>query len=349
MDVGFGGSPRGGPDFGSAEFLFPPALDGLAVLAAARLGISRADVVKDYYMHKALHAVAVAYPKDSKIPVRRGDDIVQVPGWAFVGGTALVAGHGLLERYSDDIDLVVFVPTDLGGSPQLRVCRDIREVAVAAITGGHPEAPVKKTGGTVKTAEIQLQDIDAPVRVDIAPTFESADRRLYKDVTSLLGRYADPKTLEEYPELRTTSVPLLPAELTAVGKLATMHGRAVHHDFDGLAERIRDLYDVAALAEDGELAEAVGAEIARRGATSHDEQAPAVSAWWSAPRPGHGYAASPAFDPTTEEYRTLKEAYEGPRLRRLLLDTSPRISFTGAVELAMGLDDHRPAPDGTPR
>ena len=69
----------------SAEFA--PILDA----AAARLGISPAAVEKDYWVSEALRALASGY----------GDDFV------FKGGTSLSKGYRIIERFSEDIDVLV--------------------------------------------------------------------------------------------------------------------------------------------------------------------------------------------------------------------------------------------------
>ena len=319
---------------------FPTDLEGLLDIGEADLRIESDLLVKDYYLHKALHAVAASYPATGAIPATVGATATEVPGWAFAGGTSLVSGHRLVWRYSDDIDLVLFTE-GLGRNPRERVCSQVRDLAVHAITGGDPDIAVTRTGGTVKTAEIAPPDIPLTVQIDVGPTTATPQRRTVGEARSLLARYADPDTLLAHPELRTTDVPLLAAEITAVNKLATLHGRAVHNDLDGLRARARDLYDLAALAAHPDLRRRIAAEIARRGSDAAAGNLP-VASWWAAPRPTAGYAASVVFDPASAAYAALRQGYEGPILSRLLFADSRRLTFTDAISAAANLDDQRP-------
>lgn len=318
---------------------FPTDLEGLLDIGEADLGIASDLLVKDYYLHKALHAVAAAYPATGTVPATVGATATEVPGWAFAGGTSLVSGHRLVWRYSDDIDLVLFTE-GLGRSPRERVCSQVRDAAVHAITGGDPDIAVTRTGGTVKTAEIVPPDVPLTVRIDVGPTTAAPQRRTVGEARSLLARYADPDTLRAHPELRTTGVPLLAAEITAANKLATLHGRAVHDDLDGLRDRARDLYDLAALAAHPDLRRRIAAEIARRGSAAAGNLP--MASWWAAPRPAAGYAASVVFDPTSAAYAALRQGYEGPILSRLLFADSRRLAFADAISAAASLDDQRP-------
>lgn len=317
--------------------VFPPGLESAADLASMDLNISRDLIEQDYYMHKALHAVVHACPRRSSMLAWRDGLPVNVGGWAFAGGTSLVSGHALVERFSEDIDLVVYVTKELGRTPQERACRDIRDIATAAITASDSDTEVVHSGATVKTAEVNVPGSDTSVRVDVGPTFEPPHTRVFGTVVCLVGRYADARTLAAHPELCLTDVPLVPAETTAANKLATLHGRAVHDDLVGLSQRGRDVYDLAALAQDRGIARRIGEEAARRAVTGED-LLPAMTPWWASPRPAGGYAASPAFDPATAAYAALEEAYGGERARGLLWERSRRFTFDEAIAAIVGLD-----------
>ena len=342
MSLGFDADiPLSGPSLDRPGLALPSALDGAAELASRDLGLSRELVERDYYMHMALYTVVEELPRESTLLAWRAGKAVPVGGWAFGGGTALVSGHGLVQRYSEDIDLVVYGTGELGRTPRGRLCKDIREVAIGGITSGTAGLTVTLSGGTVKTAEVRSLDSGIAVRVDVGPIFDSPDTRVYGQVTCLIGRYVSATASETFPELRIKEVPLVPAEVTAANKLATLHGRAVHNDLAGLAERPRDVYDLASIARDEAVVARIGREVARRAATGED-MLPAVAPWWASPRPVGGYAASPVFDPTTEAYTALKAAFESTVVERLLWESSQRWSFEDAMATVMMLDGRRP-------
>jgi predicted nucleotidyltransferase component of viral defense system len=66
---------------------FGPTLDA----AAERLGISATAVEKDYWVSEVLRVLAKDF----------GDDFI------FKGGTSLSKGYRIIERFSEDVDILV--------------------------------------------------------------------------------------------------------------------------------------------------------------------------------------------------------------------------------------------------
>ncbi len=64
---------------------FGPTLDS----AAERIGISPTAVEKDYWVSEVLRVLVVGFPGD----------------FIFKGGTSLSKGYGIVERFSEDIDV----------------------------------------------------------------------------------------------------------------------------------------------------------------------------------------------------------------------------------------------------
>ncbi len=61
------------------------------VIASERLGLAPAFVEKDYWVTQVLRVLAARYPG----------------GWVFKGGTSLSKGYQLIDRFSEDVDVLV--------------------------------------------------------------------------------------------------------------------------------------------------------------------------------------------------------------------------------------------------
>ncbi len=76
-------------------------------VASARIeeasGIPAAHVEKDFWVTEALRAAATQ---------AEAEEVTMV----FKGGTSLSKAHGLLNRFSEDVDLIVVVPADSKGA-----------------------------------------------------------------------------------------------------------------------------------------------------------------------------------------------------------------------------------------
>ncbi len=114
-------------------------------------------------------------------------------------------------------------------------------------------------------------------------------------------------------------------------KLDALHRRAVKSHFRRLSRRIRDLYDLALIADSGYSDEVRKdlpsiAEIVHKSFGRGDD---------GIPRPRKGYASSMVFKKGSEAYRSLEETYS--RLDGFVWGKFP--SFEEAIELAASLDD----------
>ena len=82
--------------------------------AAERLGISAAIVEKDYWVTQALRILARDFAED----------------FIFKGGTSLSKGYRLVERFSEDIDVLV-LPGDRSRGANDRLMKEMGEAAAA--------------------------------------------------------------------------------------------------------------------------------------------------------------------------------------------------------------------------
>lgn len=93
---------------------FGPTLDA----AAERLDISATAVEKDYWVSEVLRVVAREFEQD----------------FVFKGGTSLSKGYRIVERFSDDIDVLV-LPGERGRGATDKLMKQIGAAAAAGIDG----------------------------------------------------------------------------------------------------------------------------------------------------------------------------------------------------------------------
>lgn len=107
--------------------LSPREIADAAREASQRTGISSRQFEKDYYVTCILREVFAAAP----------DEVV------FKGGTSLSKAYGLIDRFSEDIDLLI-VPRDGSGKRVDEVLDEIDRAATLAVPG----AELKRQGGS---------------------------------------------------------------------------------------------------------------------------------------------------------------------------------------------------------
>lgn len=277
----------------------PDDLFALAGRASAELGLPLEFVEKDFWVTELLRSVA-----------RPIDDAYVV----FKGGTSLSKAHGLLERFSEDVDVLVVVTRafdkGFGKGSVDRILKAIcsragEDLGVAQEdqtlegTGKGEHRDVRYSFPTRVRETVMRRGVLLEMGVRGAPNPSSP-----RTIRSLISDYAVgdlrlPDT--EYEEFRPFDVRVLDPTRTLFEKLAILHHLASTYP-DSATELIRaarHLYDVvklvtsltvrAALAEHPGLAEELASDI---GAVSQSW------GWAHTPRPTGGYAASPAFDAT---------------------------------------------------
>ena len=309
------------------ELPVPKGLGGVLDVVIDKLGCGADYLLLDFYAHQALRAIRLEFtsPALSTVDI----DSEHKTEWAFAGGTSLLSALRVIDRVSEDLDLVVFAVPGGDLKPLRVVMRALARQAAAGVTGGSQALESLRGGSAVVSLDAQPRAGAAALRIDVSPCWPHAGAVIKRDSIPLLGRYA-PVSQSRRDDLAPVRVPILHPTITAVNKLAALHGFAAADDVVGLAARVRDLYDLACLAKNEDIH------------TQISDRTPAIAAaptfvqrQANHPRPAKGYGASPAFAPGTEAYRTLRDAYDG--LHHMMFgDWRP--SFAEAVKLTRSLD-----------
>lgn len=281
---------------------FEPTLDAVA----ERLGISPTAVEKDYWVSQVLHILETAFPDD----------------FIFKGGTSLSKGYGIVERFSEDIDVLV-LPGNRGRGAVDKLMKEMGHAAAAGVDG-------ETSGAGAETGRHRAYTVSYPATR--APTSLIATSVLLEmgvrggphphepvAIGSLLGdALRDAGTdLAEFEDLEPFAVEVLHPARTLLEKLVHIHGLVVELAADDA--RLphprcgRHFYDVDQLLGDERVLELLrDRDQVLQVIASIDEVAQKYFGGTQgvSGRPAGGFAGSPAFDPTTSASARLRTAYE---------------------------------------
>lgn len=264
--------------------------------AAAELGMPAAVIEKDYWVTQALRALAAGHPGD----------------WVFKGGTSLSKAYGLLQRFSEDIDILV-LPGDRGETARDTLMKAMARSAAVALTRDLPASTTSQRG-VHRTYDIPYPTASAPVAA-LRPAVRlemgirgGSQPHAHREIAPLIAD-ATAITASDYPDLEAFSVPVLHPGRTLIEKLLLVHGAA--HDLTTDPSAMppagfgRHLYDIHQLLAD----DTVHALLADRAEfTRVAEEAFAIGAGHfgtSAARPHDGFASSPAFTAPADSPTTV--------------------------------------------
>ncbi len=249
----------------------------------------------------------------------------------FAGGTSLVSAWAITERYSEDLDLLVLTVEQRPTNSAAKRALGVPTGWVASSLNLLKEEIDTRHMGNVGFRRSHLEIGGEPGFLKIETTVEPTDDALFKTrtVTSLLGRFATSDDLDHFPELGGFEMPCVVPGYTAANKFDALHRRAVAGEINELAQRGRDLYDLARIASSEHASEAreLIPFLAERSSSSPGRRQ-------DVPRPQGGYANSPAFKSGSEPQDALKNGYLAAT--DLIWGKAP--SFDEAIEMAVSLD-----------
>lgn len=274
--------------------------------AAEQLGISPTAVEKDYWVTQALRALARGF----------GDDFI------FKGGTSLSKGYGILERFSDDIDILI-LPGDRGKGATDRLMKAMGEAAAMASEGQMERHGGAETG-VHRAYRVSYPAIYEPT--EAVPTSVLLEMGVRGGpnpheqvwIGSLLSNALETAgtNLGEYDDLHPFGVAVLHPGRTLLEKLYFIHDLARQLATNALETKIlrregRHFYDVHQLLGDPRVLDL----LADRAQTeqimaSIEEISRAAFEVTGEQRPDGGFAASPAFDRNGDVSPKMRDAYE---------------------------------------
>lgn len=278
--------------------------------AAQKLGdFDPSFVEKDYWVTQVLRALHTSFPN----------------GFTFKGGTSLSKGYGIIERFSEDIDILVVPLADASARDKDAHLRAITAAVAASLELKWEEARAPGRGHDGSRGDLILYQprVDAAVRVGVGPgavlleTGYGAGHEPAEMVTitpilcAALG--VDPTA---YDDTRPFQARALEPRRTLIEKLFALHhiatlfeaGRALEQERFG-----RHYYDVHRLLDHRSTLTRLKDD---RGGFAHlvtdVERIARIRFGGTSARPAEGFAVSPAFtaDRSSDLRRWLEGKYE---------------------------------------
>lgn len=276
-------------------------------VVAERLDISATAVEKDYWVSEVLRVLVATFPDD----------------FIFKGGTSLSKGYGIIERFSEDIDVLV-LPGDRGRTAVDKLMKAMGEAAAAGVggeatgvggaeSGRHRSFAVSYPATREPTALIATSVLlEMGVRGGAYPYERIAIGSLLRDALAEAGN-----DLDEYEDLAPFEVPVLHPARTLLEKLVHVHKLALRLIADdGLQPEPRSgrhFYDIHELLDDERV---LGFLEDRDQAFAVIDSIDEITQRFfggtdgASARPEEGFASSAAFDPPTSASARCRMAYE---------------------------------------
>ena len=282
---------------------FGPTLDA----AAGHLGISATAVEKDYWVSQTLRALTDAFAAD----------------FIFKGGTSLSKGYRIVERFSEDIDILV-LPGERGRAATDKLMKAMSETAALGIDG-----EASKVGGS-ETGRHRSYELAYPTLRKATPLIRTSvllemgvrggpHPHELVPINCLLGDAltAEGTDLAEFADLEPFEVLVLHPGRTLLEKLVHIHQVAQELTADPArkpdARSGRHFYDVFQLVGDHRVQELladreqVDRVLSSIGEITHQHFDTGGDIEL---RPPGGFAATRAFDISTNVSQRLRAAYD---------------------------------------
>ena len=298
----------------------PDAVSALAGEVSDRTGLPLTHVEKDFWVTEVLRGVVD----------RAADRNVEI---VFKGGTSLSKAFSLIERFSEDVDLLVILPDDTTGARD-RILKDLIDGASQA-TGLDPQVVGDATSKGLKrgarfhyATSSQTTDLSSGVFLELGSR-GGAIPAPPLPVTSLLAKHAA-RQLADAVEVAPFDVRVQAPWRTLVEKLVLLH---TAHSLDDPTEAVRGarhFYDVHRLLDRPEiiagLAE-LGVGTLARDVCTYSEAAGMAAV----PRPRAGFVESPAFN-DGPHVAAVRAEYENRVLQQLVWPAADRPTFDDCVQ-----------------
>lgn len=293
-------------------------LEALLGQAADALNRPFSFLEKDFWAMEVLRVAAV----DRQISLK--DGTVGLVKTVFKGGTSLSRVHGLIDRFSEDIDLLVIFPDDGDGPSQNARDQLLKSIAADALAHLGLTTHEAKTLATSKGVARKIK-YHYPLRT-------TAHTALTEGVTLEMGSRGGPEPMKQHflrsivadyaintrgepenqwEEFASFNVNVLEAERTLFEKLSAVH--TISSDPSGApAGWGRHFHDIHRLLD----SEKVRAKLTEMGPDGREELVVDIESrskaagWPFAARPADGYASSAAFDSDAPVAPVIREAYE---------------------------------------
>jgi hypothetical protein len=285
-----------------------------------RTNIPIAYIEKDFWLTEALRRMA-AIADAEKFTL------------LFKGGTSLSKAYKLIQRFSEDVDLLVVMPTGTKGE-QDRLLRHLIEEAAASCGVSATTQPSATTKGVKRAARLHFPSSAENVGTSNGLLIELGSRggampheRL--TIRSLVAELSS-VDISDVEEVAPFEISVLSPVRTLVEKLVLLHTAHTDGDVKRINQTARHYYDIHELLAHPNILEelvAYGIDALARDIVTYSSIAelPATA------RPADGFANSPAFTARSATVQQAKNVY-GDIINQFVWPDSPRPSFDACIE-----------------
>lgn len=303
----------------------PDAVSVLAGQVSDLTGQPLTHIEKDFWVTEVLRGVVAA-------ATEIGVEVL------FKGGTSLSKVYGMIERFSEDVDVLVVLPEDTMGAHD-RMLKGLVEGAAnatgleAQVDGATATKGVKRTARFMyRAAEVDDGGLSEGVCLELG-TRGGGVGAAQATVQSLLAQHAL-EQMTDAAEVVPVRVRVMAPWRTLVEKLVLLHTVHSLDDAPAAMRGARHFYDVHQLLKRPEVVAGVnevGVAALARDVCMYSREAglPADE------RPRDGFAESPAFTGGGHT-DAVREAYETQVLGQLLWPSAERPSFDDCIATVQG-------------
>lgn len=274
---------------------FPELLRAAADWKKQRTAI----IEKDYYLTRALHSLSANHA---------GQFILK-------GGTSVSKGWNLLDRFSEDLDILVRSEAGWGAAKRdtrLKAFRDTIAQTKGLTLDSHDKRTRAETGVSrtavyrYESATNDLLGLGRNILFE-AGYRGASDAAVKKHIQSIVGEYAEHKSLSDLAE----DLHPFDMELQDVRRTFVEKGFAIHAAYtkDFCTNRMRHYYDLSRLCALEEITAYVGTDAYR--ACVLDVKRICLESFSDQAVPqGNSLSKSPAFTATKETFSILEANYK---------------------------------------
>lgn len=299
----------------------PAELAVLATRAAQDLGIDSMFVEKDFWVTELLRSVSAGVSVDI-------DGLTTHVPVVFKGGTSLSRVFGLIDRFSEDVDLLVMFPDALGTGARDRALKKIVEDARIHLHLAEDRCETEtSTRGVKRNVQFHYPRtfVHATAREHLLLEMGSRggpNPHAPHALRSMVAEYAIGELGEDesvWHEFAPVTIEVLAPERTLLEKCALLHnlGTKIVDSQDDVALEYmgragRHYYDIERLLSDDSVRAAL-ADLGPDGVAALSEnidEASRAAGWRFEPRPARGYGVSAAFDAAAQCHVHASAGYE---------------------------------------
>lgn len=266
----------------------PDDLAALVSRASDQLRLPLADVEKDFWVTELLRSVS--QPIDGGVCI-------------FKGGTSLAKAYSIIERFSEDVDILVAPVEDASTGARDRLLKAVAERAASDL--GLSGRLATSTKGVKRNVSFEYPaTYPDPGRLSAGVLLEMGIRggpepHESREVESYVATAAKAEGLSpiEFEEFAPASVLTLRPERTLAEKLGLLHDRSsrLADEPDGLAGQGRHIYDIYRLLHSKTVRDAIAKPGVVAALAADAEEHSRRHGFPSTPRPSAGYADSPVW------------------------------------------------------